>query len=135
MALSLQAEGLAELSTRSGSYNTVLRVRFPGSDQGLVNVFKNESGWGHLQFNGRVFDRRAPLTKARLEDIIGPGTMGPRGTLWELPEGFLKGLEDAYREASGQPVTTPAMQHTSESDPAEDLESSDSTKIQGELES
>ena len=115
-ALSLQSDGLAELSTRSGSYNTVLRVRFPGSDQGLVNVFKNESGWGYLQFNGGVFDSRAPGTKARLEEIIGPGTIRPRSTLWEVPEGFLDALSAAYREAAGRLVTPIGTESIAESE-------------------
>ena len=125
MALSLQAEGLAELSTRVGSYNTVLRVRFPGSDQGLINVFKNESGWGYLKFGCRSFDRRAPEAKARLEDIIGSGIIGGRGTLWELPEGFVEEVANAYREASGQSVTVPATGSTPESGPSEDAGNSE----------
>ena len=125
MALSLQAEGLAELSTRSGSYNTVLRVRFPGSGQGLINVFKNESGWGYLQFNGRVFDRRAPEAKARLEDIIGSGTIGVRGTLWDLPEGFVEEMANAYREANGHRITLPAKSATPESSQSENAGNSE----------
>lgn len=117
MALSLQASGLAELSTRSGSYNTVLRVRFPGSNRGLINVFKNESGWGYLQFNVSLFNRRAPNAKARLEETIGT----VKRTLWELPDGFQEILSDAYREANGQPDPGPAIEHSPESDPPEDL--------------
>ena len=118
MALALQADGLAELSTRSGSYNTVLRIRFPGSSRGLVNVFKNESGWGYLQFNVSLLDSRAPNSKARLEEIIGP--VGR--TLWELPDGFIEVLSDAYREANGQPIPSSAIEFAQQSESKEDLE-------------
>ena len=117
-ALSLQAAGLAELSTRTGSYNTVLRVRFPGSDRGLVNIFKNEGGWGYLQVNVGQFNSRAPKTKERIEEIIG-GALGH--TFWGLPDGFLDALYDAYREANGQPIHALGSESASEND-AENVE-------------
>ena len=69
-AISLENEGLAELVTRSGSLNTVLRLHLPGSGQGLVYVYTNKPGYGYLQFNGTLFDSRAPESKARLEKLI-----------------------------------------------------------------
>ncbi len=107
LAVSLEEMGLVSLETSSGSYNTVLRIRFPDSySGGLVNVFKNQSGWGYLMFNGPTFDRRAPKTKRRIEEIIGY-KIGRNTSLWELPNGFLEALTDAYREANGLPPTTP----------------------------
>lgn len=107
LAVSLEAEGLASLETSSGSYNTVLRIRFPdGSGSGLVNVFKNQSGWGYLKFNGPTFDRRAPKSKRRIEKIIG-NKISKNTTLWEHRDGFLEALTDAYREANGLPPTSP----------------------------
>ena len=68
LAVYLEREGLAQLSTNSGPYNTVLRVRLPRTDRGFFNVFKNESGWGYLKFgSARLFDSHAPNTKVRLE--------------------------------------------------------------------
>ncbi|MYC30010.1 MAG: hypothetical protein F4X65_07975 [Chloroflexi bacterium] len=119
---SLEAEGLAQLSTRSGSYNTVLRVRFPNSYEGLVNVFKNESGWGYLKINGGVLARRAPNAKLRLEEIIGTGPITRWSTLWSLPEGFLEALSDAYREANGQPGSAPESELALQLDTGEKLE-------------
>ena len=100
-AVSLEQEGIASLSTRAGSYNTVLRIRLPNDRRALVNIFKNESGWGYLMFNGSLFEQRAPKSKNRIEGVLGPDTVRPNSTLWELPDGFLEALTDAYREASG----------------------------------
>ena len=118
LAVSLEERGLASLETSSGSYNTVLRIRFPDSyNGGLINVFKNQSGWGYLKFNGPTFDRRAPKTKQRIEDIIGY-EIGRNTSLWELPNGFLEALTDAYREANGLPPTTTPRPDTAPDSPA-----------------
>ncbi len=53
LAASLEAEGVASISTRVGSYNTVLRAWLPGTYQALFYAFRNEPGWGYLQFSGR----------------------------------------------------------------------------------
>ncbi len=99
-ALSLESNKLARLSTRSGSYNNVLRVTLPDSNSGLVNVLKNKLGWGYLKFNGNLLDSRAPRSKDRIEKITDM-TIGQNTTLWELQDGFLEALTDAYREAKG----------------------------------
>ena len=100
LALSLEAEGMASISTRVGSYNTVLRAWLPGTDQALFYVFRNEPGWGYLQFSGRNLERYAPRSKEQLERVIDRD-IGPRSTLWELPAGILEALSNAYREAAG----------------------------------
>lgn len=100
-ALSVESNGLARLSTRSGSYNNVLRVTLPGGNSGLVNILKNKLGWGYLKFNGNLFDSRAPVSKRNIETIIAPMTIGQNTTLWELPDGILEALADAYGEANG----------------------------------
>ena len=92
LAVSLESEGLAELSTNSGAYNTVLRVRLPQSDRGFFNVFKNESGWGYLKFgSARLFDSHAPGTKIRLERILD-GTITPSRTVWGFARWFRRSL-------------------------------------------
>ena len=122
VAVSLEREGLAELSTNTGSYNTVLRVRLPHSDRGFFNVFKNESGWGYLKFgSARLFDSRAPRTKQRLEQVLN-GTITPSSTVWELPDGFIDALADAYREAGGYPVATPELERGSELEATQESE-------------
>lgn len=103
LAASLESEGLARLFTRSGSYNTVLHVRLPGSNSGLIHLYKNKPGYGYLQFNGSLFDSRAPRSKDQLERITNT-TIGQNTTLWELPNGLLEALTGAYREANGEVV-------------------------------
>ena len=101
LAMCLESDGLSSPSTRVGSYNTVLRLELPDSDRGLVYVYKNGAGYGYLQFNGSLFDSRAPKSKERIEEIISPNEIGEGSTLWELPDGFLEALKDAFREANG----------------------------------
>ncbi len=108
LAVDLEAEGLAAVSTRVGSYNTVLRVRLPGSDQSLFYAYRNELGWGYLRFSGRNLERHSPRSKERLERIIDRD-IGPQSTLWNQPEGLLEALHDAYREAAGQQLDDDQM--------------------------
>ena len=117
LAVDLETEGLASISTRVGSYNTVLRVRLPGSDQSLFFAYRNELGWGYLRFSGRNLERYAPRSKERLEMIIDRD-IGPQSTLWDLPEGLLEALHTAYREAAGQQVhEAPVVEQPAEPDP------------------
>jgi hypothetical protein len=104
LALSLEQEGLAKLSTSVGPFNTVLRVRLPDNDGGFFNVFKNKPGWGYLKFASvRLLDSLAPKSKGRMEQILDD-SIASKKTLWELPDGFLEAMADAYREASGREV-------------------------------
>ncbi len=100
LALELESIGLARISTRVGSANTVLRVELPDTDRGLIYVYKNKAGYGYLQFGGSLFYSRAPISKKRMEEIISPTTIGAASTYWELPEGFLEALRGAYQEAT-----------------------------------
>ena len=64
-----------------GSYNTVLRVRLPGSDQTLFYAYRNEPRWGYLRFSGRNLERYAPRSKEHLERIIDRGHRTPEHPL------------------------------------------------------
>ncbi len=101
LAVSLEEEGLAILSTNSGSTYTNLRVRLSRSDGGFFHATKDKLGDGYLVFgSANLFDSRAPISKAKLELILSrsirPGIM-----VRELPDGFLEAMADAYREANG----------------------------------
>lgn len=108
-AAELERERLATLWTRVGSYNTVLQVRLPGTGQALFYVYKNEPGWGYVQFSGRSLERHAPFSKAKLE-VITEKPIGHQTTQWEIQEGFLDALADAYREATGQLAAAPTIE-------------------------
>ena len=115
LAESLEQEGLAELYTRWGSYNTILRVHLPRSDQGFFNVFKNESGYSYLSFGSvRLFERHAPKSKERLEQIVGT-----LSTLWKLPDGFREAMVEAYREANGLSVAVARTESQQGTQPVE----------------
>ena len=101
LAVELESLGLARIYTRVGSVNTVLRVELPDMSRGLIYVYRNKAGYGFLRFGGSLFDSHAPISKKRIEEIISPSTIGAASTYWEMPEGFLEALRDAYREATG----------------------------------
>ena len=94
----LEQEDLAELSTRVGVSNTILRVELPSTNRGLFDVIKHRAGRGYPQFYGDRFDIYAPGAKRRLETIVGRN-IEQVTVFGELPDGFLDVLTDAYREA------------------------------------
>ncbi len=97
-ALSLEKEGIASLSTSLGRNRAFLRVRFPDTDNGLVNIVNN-GGYGYPQFNGRQFDLYAPSAKKRLVKITDD-EINTNTTFWgDISDSFLEALADAYREA------------------------------------
>ena len=110
LAVSLEAEGVASISTRVGSYNTVLRAWLPGTYQALFYVFRNEPGWGYLQFSGRNLERYAPRSKEQLERVI-ERDISSRSTLWELPAGTLEALSTAGTWPENEPPATSPEHH------------------------
>ena len=106
-AVSLENDNLAWLSTRRGSYNTVLRVNLPNNKR-LVNIYRNRPGWGYLEFRRGPFEDHAPQSLSRAEQVIqSPISNGK--TLWEIPDGLLEVLTDAYREANGRPTVSASL--------------------------
>ena len=133
LAISLEEQRLASVSTKVGSYNTVLRVRLPGNEQALFFAYRNEPGWGYMQFSGRSLERYAPRSKERLERIIDKN-IGPQSTFWSLPEGLLKALGDAYREAAGLELEDDNIEeHPAQPGPAPEVGEEDGVDIGGEL--
>ena len=103
-AASLESDNLAWLETRRGSYNTVLRVNLPNNRR-LVNIYKNRAGSGYLEFQRGPLGDHAPRSLSRVEQVIqSPISSGQ--TLWEIPDGLLEVLTDAYREANGRPTVS-----------------------------
>ena len=98
MAMGLEEEGLAELSTRVGSRRAYLRIELPGYGFGLVNVIKN-GAYCNLQLNSNQFAQHAPSARARLDDEVVKGKWRIR--YWQDIDAFLEILPEAYREANG----------------------------------
>ena len=98
MAMDLEEEGLAELSTSAGTKRTTLRVVLPGRDLSLVNVIKH-GAYCNLQLSSSQFNLYAPKAKVRLNDEVVKGEW--RRRYWPNIDAFLKVLPEAYREANG----------------------------------
>ena len=105
MAEGLEADGLVSLRTNVGLANTVFRLELPGGDRSLVYGYK-KGGVGFLRLIGSYFDIRAPRAKEKIKELINDdelinGDLGVRHTLWNLPNGLLEYLIEAYEEANG----------------------------------
>ena len=98
MAEDLEAKELASLLTNAGIANTVFHMDLPGWGKSLVYGYK-KGEVGFLRLIGSSFDSRAPRAKKRIEEIIG-SSLGRSYVLWDLRDGLLECLADAYQEAA-----------------------------------
>ena len=97
-AVRLEQEGLARLCTYHGiARRWTLLPRLPGEKAGLVTVW-NEGG-AYLQFWRSVFERRAPESLSRVEQVA-PVQVGQGNTTREVSDELLEALTDAYQEAA-----------------------------------
>ena len=103
-AVSLEDEKLASLETRRGSQYTTLRPTLPFANARLGIIYKSPSQ-GSLELSATVLSRYAPKAKARIEEISTLSSRSGR-SFYELPDGLLEALTDAYREANGLPPVT-----------------------------
>jgi hypothetical protein len=98
-AVSLEQEGLVNLSTYHGVWNRwTLLPRLRTEKAGLVTIW-NEGG-AYLQFWRSVFEQRAPESLAHVERIIAPLKIGQGNTTKEMSDELLDALTEAYREAA-----------------------------------
>ena len=105
-AVDLENEGLAVLDTHLGERGTAtLRPVLPGSGGGLVTLYNSANG-PYIQLWRRVFDRACPNWIAPVEKLIGSSLTNGK-TYYDLSDGILDSLTDAYREANGLPPTAP----------------------------
>ena len=79
-------------------------------------VTRMVQGMANLQLGGSLFDRHAPVSKKRINEVISPATIRAGSTYWELPEGLLEPLAGAYREARGVPSEEVEEQPTQRAD-------------------
>lgn len=97
-AVSLEREGLVHLSTYHGvAHRWTLLPRLRTEKAGLVTIW-NEGG-ASLQFWRSVFERRAPESLPRVEEIA-PVRVGKGNSTREVSDELLEALTDAYREAA-----------------------------------
>jgi len=97
-ALALEREGLAHLSTTSGTTGRkMLRPLVPGEDAGLVTIW-NENG-ASIGLWRSVFERRAPHSIATVEALAGI-ELGVGRIALHVTDELLDALTEAYREAA-----------------------------------
>ena len=104
-AVALEREGSVKLSTyhrKAGRLTLVPRLLADAA--GLVTIY-NERGLAYLQFWRSVFQRRAPQSLPRVEQLVLVG-QGNWISLREVSDELLDALTAAYREAAiGRVVT------------------------------
>lgn len=97
-ALRLEQNGLVCLSTYHGIANRwTLLPRLRTEKAGLVTIW-NEGG-AYLQFWRSVFERRAPSSLPRVEQVA-PVRIGQGNTTRGISDELLEALTEAYREAA-----------------------------------
>jgi hypothetical protein len=98
-ALSLERQGLAQLSTTTGITRNTLRVLLPGRDSGMVSISSACEMWLFRS----VFERFAPEALSKLEAAIAPRRVAQGNTIRDISDDVLGALADAYREAATKP--------------------------------
>ncbi len=102
-ALRLERDALVQLSTYHGIANRwTLLPRLRTEKAGLVTIW-NEGG-ASLQFWRSVFERRAPASLPRVEQVA-PVRIGQGNTTREVSDELLEALADAYREAASGKIS------------------------------
>jgi hypothetical protein len=102
-ATQLEAEGLVTLGTYLGKANrSTLLPYVPGENAGLVTIW-NDKG-AALSFWRSVFERRAPASLARIEELPDAPKIGQGTYTRQIPESLLTELTAAYREAANGPI-------------------------------
>jgi hypothetical protein len=98
-AVTLEREGLIRLhSYRSKTGAMTLLPRLKADNVGLITIWHDNSG-GYLQFWRSVFDRRAPGSIPKIEQIID-GPIGQGNVSRVNSDELLEALRLAYREAA-----------------------------------
>ncbi|HET7089040.1 MAG TPA: hypothetical protein VFL17_10345 [Anaerolineae bacterium] len=112
-AISLEREGLVKLTTYYGKSGLMtLLPRLLADNVGLVTIYSDKTG-GYFQMWRSVFERRAPNSIARVEEIIHPAKISQGNTVREISDELLAALTQAYREAAlGKIADTPAEKRT-----------------------
>ena len=98
-ALSLEAEGLVRLGTYRGTTQRwTLLPRLRADNAGLVTIW-NDNG-AYLSFYRSVFERRAPASLPRVEELVAPSRIGQGNTIRTITPELQGALTAAYREAA-----------------------------------
>ena len=86
------------LAYRGRTGRTTLLPYLLNDDAGLVTIW-NDGGFS-ISLWRSVFERRAPMSIDRVEQLIAPLKIGQGNTVREASEELLDAFADAYREAA-----------------------------------
>ncbi len=103
-ALSLEREGVARLGTYHGVLHAASRrwtlLPYVRGDNATLATVWNDRG-PYLTLYRSVFERRAPASLPRVEQLVAPGRVGKGTVAREPSDELLEALTAAYREAAG----------------------------------
>jgi flavin-binding protein dodecin len=95
----LEREGLIRLfAIRGTTGRTTLLPYLLNDDAGLITVWNNPGFY--ISVWRSVFERRAPGSIEKIEQLIAPAKIGNGNTIREVDEELLAALAGAYREAA-----------------------------------
>jgi hypothetical protein len=99
-ARALERQGLVRLLAYKGaSGRTTLLPYVPSDEAGLITVW-NERTFSSLSFWRSVFERHAPRSIERIEQLIAPARLGQGNTVRTVDDELLAALTAAYEEAA-----------------------------------
>lgn len=106
-AVALGRDELAILETRLGTSNRSLWPYLREVNRPLAIIYRAGNG-NAFDLRPEVIRAQAPKANVLIEEILGLDEYGTGNhlRLYELPDGLLDALTDAYREANGLPPTT-----------------------------
>lgn len=99
MILGVGPDAASWHSRRSGKSTLTLLPRLRGIDAGLATIW-NDRG-AALSLWRSVFEKRAPNSIGRVEELIAPKILGNGSSITDIPDELLQALTEAYREAAG----------------------------------
>jgi hypothetical protein len=98
-ARALESERMVKLFSYQGTTGRwTLLPRLPAEGAGLVTVWNDRTPC--LSVWRSVFDRCAPLSLSKIEQLISPDKVGQGTTIRAVSDDLLEALTDAYREAA-----------------------------------
>ena len=97
-ARDLEGAGLARVRSYVTNRRSSLLVWIPGEEAGLVTVW-NDAG-PYFSVWRSVFERRAPESVARVEQLLAPIPLGQGNGVRDISDDLLQALTEAYREAA-----------------------------------
>ncbi len=98
-AKELASKGFVKLSTSHGSGRLTLVPTLKGYDAGLITIW-NDHGKPYISLWRTVFERLAPTSLPKLEQVVAPQVVGQGTTVSNFSTEVLDILEESHKEAT-----------------------------------